>query len=174
MSLPSSGLLSILASAGSGRSIRAEWSPASGGYSLLAYLKNAGIVSSSDTAPNVPTSAPIRISQFYSAAKASGSLSASADPTYANGSGDGTYDQTVVTDSVTVTATGGTLPYSYLWTKVSGNTFTILDDVLSSTMFARYAAIDMTYSAIYRCTVTDSASATTYVDVSVYVDNPSG
>lgn len=42
---------------------------ASSNNSFLAYLKGAGIVDSNDIAPNVPTSPPIRFSNFFGAAR---------------------------------------------------------------------------------------------------------
>lgn len=79
----------------------------------------------------------------------------------------GSGSKTVTTSSATVgTVTGGTAPYSYLWEYVSGDEFTPITSTSSDTIFAR----DMTVSVgqtvqatgVYRCQVTDSASAVIY------------
>jgi hypothetical protein len=74
---------------------------------------------------------------------------------------------TATTGSVTVTASGGTGPYTYAWTNVSGETFTVTSPTAASTTFSITVAADDVKTAEYRCTVTDSLAATYAVDVSV-------
>ena len=74
---------------------------------------------------------------------------------------------TVTTGSVTVTASGGTGPYTYAWTNVSGDTFTVTSPTAATTTFSITVAVDEVKTAQYRCTVTDSLAATYAVDVSV-------
>lgn len=71
--------------------------------------------------------------------------------------------------SVTVTATGGTGPYTYAWTHVSGDaSVTVTSASAATTTFGVTGLSNQqSASAIKRCTVTDSLSATTTVDVSV-------
>lgn len=109
------------------------------------------------------------------AAASSGNLSASASPSFASNLDSGTGDKT--TASVTVTPAGGTSPYSYAWTKVSGGAISA-DSASSDT--TTFSATGITASeirsAVFRCTVTDSAGspATTTVDVSVSIGDISG
>ena len=59
--------------------------------------------------------------------------------------------------SVTVTAIGGTPPYTYLWTFVSGDTDTYATSSANpTTFFQRYSASAGTESAQWKCVVTDS------------------
>ena len=74
---------------------------------------------------------------------------------------------TVTTGSVTVTASGGTGPYIYAWTNVSGDTFTVTSPTAATTTFSITVAVEEVKLAQYRCTVTDSLAATYAVDVSV-------
>lgn len=107
-------------------------------------------------------------------ASSGGALSASASPSYAyniNGTG------TVVSSSVTVTASGGTPSYSYAWTKVSGDDISVVSASSDTTVFqATGVTSGEIRTAIFRCTVTDSAGspATTTVDVSVTLGDASG
>jgi hypothetical protein len=73
----------------------------------------------------------------------------------------------VTTAIVTVTASGGTSPYTYAWTKVSGDTFTVTAPTGAATAFQITVAVAETKSAVYRCTVTDDVAATYTVDVGV-------
>lgn len=76
-----------------------------------------------------------------------------------------------VTDSTTMTPSGGTSPYTYSWALVSfsgGNTPTVTSSTLASTTFqqAKLGGADESNTAIFRCTVTDSLGATATADVS--------
>lgn len=68
---------------------------------------------------------------------------------------------TVITsESGVVTVIGGAPPYTYLWTRVSGDTQVgPIAGTSSSTKFSAYMASPGTgYSAVYKCVVTDSAA----------------
>lgn len=87
MAMPVSGAISF-------DQLRTEWGKPQANVSLGAYLKSAGIVSGIDTAPNVPDSGAISMSNFHS----------SANIVYtANGSGVFTGSTTVGTGRLTVT-----------------------------------------------------------------------
>jgi hypothetical protein len=77
----------------------------------------------------------------------------------------------ITTASVTVTATGGTSPYSYAWTRISGSTDIAADSAsAATTTFTGSSLVSGTsYSATFRCTVTDNVAATATADVSVTV-----
>jgi hypothetical protein len=74
---------------------------------------------------------------------------------------------TATTNSVTVTASGGTGPYTYAWANVTGDAFTVTSPTAATTTFSIVLSLDDYRTAEYRCTVTDSLAATYAVDVSV-------
>jgi len=67
----------------------------------------------------------------------------------------------VTTAAATGTASGGAGGYSYAWTYVSGNSYTINTPSSASTTFTTTLIAEQFKSGEYRCTVTDSASAPT-------------
>lgn len=163
MALPSSGTLKF-------SDIKTEFGGGSPPANFRAYLKGAGYVSVSDTAPNVPSSGSMKIRDFLGAAKASAPLSAYASPASVSGSGDGSGPQTVNSDTVTIVASGGTAPYSYAWALQSGTTMT--GHASGATNYwSKNVLVDQVVTATYRCTVTDSASGSVTVDVAVTLDN---
>jgi hypothetical protein len=95
-------------------------------------------------------------------------LSASASPSFTFGITLGT--GTAVTDSTTVTPSGGTAPYTYAWTVLSythpTTSPTINNPTSATTAFTQTGIVPGGgYGAVMRCTVTDAAAATTTVDV---------
>lgn len=92
------------------------------------------------------------------------SFSATASPISAVGSGLG---GTVQTNTVTVTPAGGTGPYTYSWTYVSGDTVTVLSPTSAATRFSSATGAE----AVYKCTVTDSLAATAVVNVGISISN---
>lgn len=72
------------------------------------------------------------------------------------------------TNPVTVTASGGTGPYTYQWTRVSGHQGADCDDPTSpTTTWSARLYQNQTSASVWRCTVTDDVGATVSVDVSV-------
>lgn len=70
--------------------------------------------------------------------------------------------------SVTVTATGGTGPYTYAWSHVSGDSAVqVLSPTAATTAFIANCGKNQTKAAVKRCTVTDSLLASVTVDVNV-------
>ena len=69
------------------------------------------------------------------------------------------------TPNIPVSTTGGTSPFTYAWTRVSGDTsITCSSASSSSPTFTRASMVDQTgYSAIWQCLVTDNASLTSTV-----------
>jgi len=94
-----------------------------------------------------------------------GSLFLSVTPSSANGSTTG--GGTCVSNPVTVSVSGGIGPYTYAWTKVSGDTMTLSDVDGATTTFSASVGINSSKSAVYRCTVTDNVSVSKTIDVSV-------
>jgi hypothetical protein len=82
-----------------------------------------------------------------------------------------TFGATKTTGSVTVTPANGTAPYTYAWTRTSGSTKLSAASATSAT--TAFNAVDLVVNepqaAIFRCTVTDNASATATWDVYVSV-----
>jgi len=70
------------------------------------------------------------------------------------------------TDTATANVSGGVDPGSIVWTKVSGDTFTVLP---SNTDFAVYFQGTTGQSATYRATVTDGLGRTATADVAVSI-----
>lgn len=98
-----------------------------------------------------------------------GALSVTANKSSVEGVSDDGADEcpTHTSESVTVTASGGTGPYTYSWTRLSG-----ASSVFATASTAATTAFEATIcfgsrSAVFRCTVTDSLSATATVDISV-------
>jgi|SRR6185503_3138127 len=81
-------------------------------------------------------------------------------------------DQTIIRGgSSTATPSGGSAPYSYAWTRESGDT---LDVDGAATAIASFSVVPTpaqpVFDAIYRCTVTDNLGATAYALVSVHLE----
>ena len=73
-----------------------------------------------------------------------------------------------VTESVTVTASGGATPYSFAWTLVTGSdNFSVGDDDAATTTFSTSADNEAGEQALYRCTVTDNNGSKAYIDIGV-------
>jgi hypothetical protein len=78
----------------------------------------------------------------------------------------------VTTPSVTVTPTGGTGPYTYAWTYISGDSgFTANTASSASTTFTGSVAAGEDRSAVWKCTVTDFLAATCFVTVGVSISS---
>jgi hypothetical protein len=87
----------------------------------------------------------------------------------------GANPRTAITPPTEVTASGGTGPYTYAWTWLSGGTGITIDfPTFNDTTFTATNNLDGTIlTGTARCTVTDDASATATVDVEVLISFPS-
>ena len=99
-----------------------------------------------------------------------GALSATASPGSAHGYeariGSAPAVLTVTTNSVTVTASFGTAPYTYAWTHESGDSAVQVNSPVSATtVFSGNIGKNQYKLATKRCTVTDSLGATAFVIV---------
>lgn len=105
------------------------------------------------------------------ASASSATLAATVTPGTAT-SGTGAASQT--TNSVTVTAFGGTAPYTYAWTFASGGTGITRDSPTAAT--TTFSATSLTggetRTGQARCTVTDNVGATFTIDVAVEIERP--
>jgi hypothetical protein len=77
----------------------------------------------------------------------------------------------VTTNSVTVTASGGTGPYTYAWAYVSGDAvFTAGSPTAVTTTFSgTITSLGQDFTAVWRCTATDSLAATASTTVGVSI-----
>ena len=89
-------------------------------------------------------------------------MSAAASFDSATGSTSG--DSTATTNSITVTPTGGTAPYTYAWTKTSGDG-TVVSPTKATTRFSQFLYNNTAASGVFLCTVTDSLGATATASV---------
>ena len=82
------------------------------------------------------------------------------------------YSGVLFTDIVTCSASGGTAPYSYSWTRASGDGAMFASAPTSAaTAFARTGSYVNNYTSYWNCTVTDAADAvatTQTVSATVY------
>lgn len=87
-------------------------------------------------------------------------LSAGVDNTYILGE---TYGESgpTFTNAVTCTASGGTAPYTYQWSRLTGDSgsFAVTPN-LASTYICRYGSYVAYYKSTWKCTVTDATGAT--------------
>lgn len=67
---------------------------------------------------------------------------------------------TITTPAATATPSGGTGPYTYAWSLMTGDTFTVDSPTASSTTFTAFLGDGLNKNAIYKVIVTDSAAAT--------------
>ena len=76
---------------------------------------------------------------------------------------------TLTTPTVTAEAAGGVGPYTYAWTRISGDSaITATAPSAATTAFTASLAVDETKIAMFRVTATDTATgATATADVSV-------
>jgi hypothetical protein len=101
-------------------------------------------------------------------------MNASASPNTASGSGSGAASSGLVTTTGTTTATpsGGTAPYTYAWTRVSGDiTISINSPSAATTSFTASVADGVPKEAAFKCTITDANGTIVETnEVSVYLE----
>jgi hypothetical protein len=116
----------------------------------------------------VPSSGTISIRNFYGTSAATAlAISVSPSSTYNTRVGAGS----LTSDPVTGTASGGAGGYTYAWTRVSGDVFTINSPTSATTTFTTSLAANIFKSGVYRCTVTDSLSNTASGTVTVELES---
>jgi len=99
-------------------------------------------------------------------------LSVSVTPIVASGFGSSPLAATITSNTVAGVASGGLPPYTYNWTYLSGTTgFNCATPTSSSTYWYKSVASSVSENSIWRLTVTDAASATATVDISIDLSN---
>jgi len=97
-----------------------------------------------------------------------GGFSAVADPSNASGSGPAGF---VTSETVTCVVTGGTAPFSYLWSRTGGDVMSIISASEQQTSFVATVQNLEPKNATFVCTVTDATAATTVSsEVAVYLE----
>jgi hypothetical protein len=116
--------------------------------------------------PGFPSSGAITMADFLGKSASAGlAVFISGTPSgFRTGAG------SVTTAAATATATGGTPGYSYAWTHVSGDTFTVNSESSASTTFTTTLSAGTFKEGVYRCTATDSVSASASSDITVYAE----
>lgn len=99
-------------------------------------------------------------------------LSVNVSPVSVIGEREGAGEAT--TDPATATPTGGTAPYTYAWTKVSGGSITADTGLLASTTFSAILTNGQIITATFQCTVTDARGQTATDTVNVILESNSG
>ena len=101
-------------------------------------------------------------------------ISLNVAPSSVSGTGDSHAAILITSSTATATPTGGTAPYTYAWTKVSGDTLTVTNPTNASTAFRASIGPGDSRGATYRCTVTDKNGLTAQDTVSITLTNTSG
>jgi hypothetical protein len=70
----------------------------------------------------------------------------------------------ITSDAATASVINGTGPFTYAWTRVSGDSFTINAASSAATTFTTTLGTGQMKEGIYRCTVTDSLAASAFAD----------
>lgn len=74
----------------------------------------------------------------------------------------------LTSNSVTITVTGGTAPYTYSWARVSGDVGPAISSTSAATVtWSETNSPVLTHTAVWRCTVTDSGNLSSTADVNV-------
>lgn len=162
MTLPATGPISL-------SQIQAEFGGASP-ISMSEYYRGGPNVPAVSTTTNIPASGAISFDQFHGEADTTPTLSVSINPTSAYGFGTGTPS----TNNVTASVSGGTAPYTYAWSYVSGDTFTTSNPTSATTHWSKSVGINDIFTGVYKCTVTDSLGVTGFDTVGVEVDWDNG
>lgn len=140
--------------------------------SLSAYTRGGGIVPNTGATASISTvAAGLALSQFSGVVIPSpvshhtSSINQSTTSGSASTVTSGGAVSVTTTPATTVSTSGGVGPFTYSWSYVSGDTFTVNSPSSASTTFTRLANAPTvpdtfnTRSGVYRCTITDTGDA---------------
>lgn len=142
--------------------LTALWKNAGSPESELSSNINSGVAAAQAAASAAQATANAAQEQVNAVGAETLTFSASASPISATGSG---LSGLVNTNTVTVTPVGGTGPYTYAWTYVSGDAVTVQNAAAAATKFSSLTGAE----SVYRCTVTDSLAATAVANVGISI-----
>lgn len=156
MTLPSSGAINMT-------QIQDEYL-APRGTGITSMYRGGAYVANTGPNAGIPTSGAISLTNFYGGQR-TGPLSVGASDV----SGNSWPGSNVTFGSSFANPSGGTPPYTYAWTFVSGSTFTVNNPTSQGTGFTRTAnpPQNSPVSGVYRITVTDALSATAFKNINV-------
>lgn len=97
-------------------------------------------------------------------------LSLAITPATVSGSGEIGRALLIFTDAATATPTGGSAPYTYAWTRLTGSG-AAFSPTAAATKFSATVPASTLYSGTFRCTVTDALGATAIASVSASFEN---
>jgi len=176
--MPTTGALSF-------DQLRTEWGKGQSNVGIASYYQGPSgssvfIVRPPDVCTSVPTGGAFALNVFYGAARVTGGsggagLGASkSGDAYGYETGD-VSEVTVYSNTVTITPSGGTAPYSYLWSFVSGVGSTMYMSTTGASMywgtyFSNGTANDWSELSTYKCRVTDNVSNFFDVEVAVLLE----
>ena len=135
-----------------------------GEFSAATTNVNSGVAAAQAAASAAQATANAAQEQVNVVGAETLTFSASASPISAGGF---RHSGVVQTNTVTVTPAGGTGPYTYAWTYVSGDAVTVLSPSSAATKFSSATGAE----AVYKCTVTGSLAATAVVNVGISISN---
>ena len=96
-------------------------------------------------------------------------LSVTADDAIGYADGPASSGFVVTNNSTNTTAAGGVAPYTYAWSRVSGASPSISSTTAQNPGWSATVFDGVESVSVWRVTVTDSVSSTTYVDIGVYL-----
>lgn len=150
--------------------VQTEFGGGSPGTNLRAYLKGGSYVSLGDSAPNVPESGTIKLTDFLGAYKAT--VGVTITPPYVGGVGPGE-PAWVQSDTAEVSYYGFHAPsISIGWSKLSGDTiaYTTLYGGIQI-YFREFMSIGEEKIAVYRCSISDALGNSAHADLGVDMVN---
>lgn len=119
------------------------------------HVRKAGVTKAADRA-SIRTASGLVV--FYRSLASGGTTSGiSVAPTAVFGTVNSTSSATVTSGAATVSVAGGVAPYTYAWSLVSGGPMAITAPTAASTTFSTTLLPSNSRSAVFKCTVTDSA-----------------
>ena len=145
--------------------LTALWRNAGATNSTLSNNVNSGVAAAQAAADAAQATADAAAQQANDVGGAALPFSASISPAVATGSG----KVNITTNSVTATPVGGTGPYTYAWSYVSGDAVTVLSPTAAATAFRS----NISAGGVYRCTITDFLLATATATVGVSITSTS-
>jgi hypothetical protein len=124
--------------------------------SLSEYYKGGAYVSSTDTAPNVPASGQISLSNFWGSAKVN-TWTVAVSSQFVMGSCTSAKSCTATTTSVTVSVVNGSGTYTYSWVDENGAGDSAVSTTAATTTFRAVGLLPADWiQGLWHCNVTQA------------------